>query len=173
MNWVDVFLVLILLLSVINGLKSGFVIGVVEFLRFIVSVIVALLTFGWAALALQVIGIPVNAAKFFGFFLVMVFVQIILTLALKPVTDRIKKALKDSPVGPVDKAFGPPPQISMFLISMSFFLALIITFPIFTPLKNAVLQSRFGKPLAEPVVRVLSGGKTADEIKYAPASDSV
>lgn len=173
MNWVDVFLILILILNVINGLKSGFVIGVIEFLRFVVSVIIALLTFGWAMLALQVIGVPVNAAKFFGFFLVMVFVQIILTLALKPITDRIKKGLKDTSFDPVDKAFGPLPQIGMFLISMSFFLALTITFPIFTPLTDAVLASRFGKPLAEPAVRVLSGGKTVDEVRYAPASHSV
>jgi hypothetical protein len=154
MNWVDIFLILILLINVINGVKSGFVIGVIEFLR-------------------QIIGVSVNAAKFFGFFLVMVLVQIILTLALKPITDRIKKGLKDTVLDPVDKVFGPLPQISMFLISMSFFLALTITFPIFTPLTDAVLASRFGKPLAEPAVRVLSGGKTADEVKYAPASHSV
>ena len=173
MNWVDVFLILILLINIINGVKSGFVIGVIEFLRFVVSAIFALLTFGLAASVLKIVGVPANAARFFGFFLVMVFVQIILTLALKPITDRIKKGLKNTALDPVDKAFGPLPQISMFLISMSFFLALTITFPIFTPLTDAVLASRFGKPLAEPAVRVLSGGKTADEVKYAPASHSI
>ena len=173
MNWVDGFLILILIINVITGLKSGFVLGVIEFLRFVVSVVVAILAFGLAALPLQAIGVPVNAAKFFGFFLVMVLVQIILTLALKPITDGIKKGLKDTVLDPVDKVFGPLPQISMFLISMSFFLALTVTFPIFTPLKDAVLASRFGKPLAEPAVRVLSGGKTADEVKYAPASHSI
>ncbi len=162
MNWIDVLLILIAILSTLNGIKSGLMAGLVEFANLLISLFLAVSALPVSGALFRALGLSGGLAMFFGYFAVFIIMQIVLVLAERPFVKRMKRTIHGSSFNPLDRTFGPVPQILMFLIGTSFVLAVLVTFPLSNPLKTAVLNSRLGKPLAAPAVRVLNtvAGKT-------------
>jgi uncharacterized membrane protein required for colicin V production len=171
MNWVDYLIILFFILNILGGFANGFVSGVIEFVRFLISLAVALVAFPAVAVLLRLIGVPSDFSFFFGFFFALVGVQVLLAIIGRPLTKRLKRAVKSSDFRAVDKFLGPIPQIVMLAISLSFFLALLVSFPIYNPLKAAIINSRYGKPLAQPALSALAA--VSKQVKHDVNSYSI
>ena len=156
MNWVDLLIILFFVLNILGGFANGLVSGVIELVRFLISLAVALVAFPAIAFLLRLVGLPSASSFFFGFFVAMIGVQVVLAIVGRPLTRRLRRAVKSSDFRVIDRILGPVPQVVMLTISLSFFLALLISFPIYNPLKAAIINSRYGKPLAQPALSALA-----------------
>lgn len=155
MNWLDYVLILIFVLNIISGLQAGFIAGATELLSLVISLIIAVVAYPFLAGIFRTMGFSGNMAQFLGFSLVFVFFQIVFAAATMPLTKRLKRRIKDTIAGNLNKWLGPVPYFVMFFISTSFILAVFIVFPVFSPIRSAIINSRFGLELAEPAVTIL------------------
>lgn len=171
MNWLDYVIIIFFVLSVLAGLANGLVSGLFELARLIVSIAVAAVTFPMVATLLRLIGFPAAFSFFFGFLFSMIVVQIILAVVGRPWAKKLKRMLKDSGLRPLDRLLGPVPQVIMVAISLSFFLALFVSFPIYSPIKTAIIESRYGKQLAQPALSALTA--VSDQVKQDVTSYSI
>lgn len=156
MNWVDYLIILFFILNILAGFASGLVNGLIELARFVISLAVAVVAFPGVAALLRFVGFPSAVSFFFGFLGTMIAVQVILAIIGRPLTRRLRRGVRNSGLNKIDKLLGPVPQVIMLAISLSFFLALFISFPIYNPAKVAILESRYGKPLAQPALSALA-----------------
>lgn len=171
MNWLDYLIIIFFILNFLAGLSNGLVRGLFELARLVISIAVAVVAFPTAAAALRLIGVPSILSYFAGFLSVMIIVQVILAIIGQPWAKRIKRAMKDTGTRPLDRLLGPIPQLTMVSISLSFFLALFLSFPIYTPIKTAIIDSRYGSQLAQPALTVLA--KVSDQVKQDVKSYSI
>jgi uncharacterized membrane protein required for colicin V production len=155
MNWLDYLLILIFVLNLISGVQAGFIAGATELLSLMISLVVALVAYPIFAGIFQAMGFSVDMARFFGFGFVFVALQIGFAIITIPLTKRVKSKIRDTMAGGLNKWTGPIPHTLIFFISTSFILAAFVVFPIYTPLRSAVINSRFGLDLAKPAIRVL------------------
>lgn len=155
MNWLDWLLILIFVLNLISGVQAGFLAGATELLCLMISLIVAVVAYPLFAGIFRAMGFSGDLAQFFGFGFVFVALQVIFAIVTMPWTKRLKRRLSGTMVGSLNKWLGPLPHTLIFFLSASFILAAFVVFPIFTPLRSAVINSRFGLGLARPAISVL------------------
>jgi len=171
MNWIDFVLAIILVLNIVNGFSTGLARSSIELLHLVVSIIVAAVSYPYAAVPLRMLGIPHGVSLFIGFGIMFVIVQVVLAITASPFMKKLKRKIKGSTFETLDKLLGPVPQIINFAITMSFFLALLISFPVANPVKEAILNSKYGQKLAQPAITVLAG--QADKVKSELQSDTI
>jgi uncharacterized membrane protein required for colicin V production len=164
MNWLDLVLVILFILNILSGWQTGLIGGLAELVSLLISIFFAVVALPHMASILRSMGFSANWSLFIGFGFVFVLAQIVLALATTPFTKRLKKTLKDSVFGTVNKALGPIPHIVAFFITTSFMLATFLVFPIFAPMRASITNSRFGLSLAAPAVSVLD--PVAAEFKH-------
>ncbi len=171
MNWLDYVIIIFFILNFLAGLSNGLVHGLFELARLVISIAVAVVAFPAAASLMRLFGVPSVLSYFLGFLAVMIIVQVVLAIIGRPWARRIKRTMKDAGVRPLDRLLGPIPQVIMVSISLSFFLALFLSFPIYTPIKTAITNSRYGSSLAQPALTVLAS--VSDQVKQDVKSYSI
>lgn len=154
MNWIDFILAILLILNIIGGFTTGLVKSLYDLTCLVASLVVGLIALPVSTVALQALGLSVSLSYFIGFSAVFIAMQVILAIAGTAITKKAGKRIKGSAFESLNRLFGPLPQILIFLISMSFFLALLVSFPVANPIKSAIQSSKYGGALSEPAVRI-------------------
>jgi uncharacterized membrane protein required for colicin V production len=155
MNWIDLVIIILFVLNVVSGYQTGLIAGATELVSLFISLFFAVVALPAMAGIFHSTGFSINMSLFFGFGFIFVLVQIVLALLTMPITKRLKRRLKDTPFGTANRVLGPIPHIIAFFITTSFILAAFLVFPIFSPIKSAVMTSHFGVKFAAPAVNIL------------------
>lgn len=154
MNWIDFILAIILILNIFGGFTTGLVKSLYDLTCLVASLVIALIALPVSTTVLQALGLSVSLSYFIGFSGVFIIIQVVLAIAGTTITKKANKYVKGSAFESLNRLFGPLPQIMIFMISMSFFLALLVAFPVANPIKSAITSSKYGGTLSEPAVRI-------------------
>jgi len=130
---IDVFIILIVVIYILDGYRQGFLKMLVDLGGIILSFIIALKYYDYAAIFLNDRGIDANLSRPLGFFALWALSQIIfyllITLAFRYVPDFIN-------FNKVNKYLGTLPGMVKGVIIISLFLILLMTLPLKTGIKE-------------------------------------
>ena len=152
LNWIDIFVLVILFFYVVEGFALGVLIASVDFLSFALSFLAGITFYGRiAVLLVRFLPISHGFANAIGFFAVAVLVEFITSLILKILIANVSlfKLLIPS-VGPlkiVSKLLGIIPGLCSGLLLAAFILSLIIALPFSLFLRQSILNARIGNVL--------------------------
>src|SRR5215213_6077210 len=148
MNFIDVFLIIVVLLSVWNGWRKGFVIGAFELISWIGTLLIGFFGYKYVAALLErffslgVWTLPV------AFILTLIIARILLSLI-------INNILKITPVEAhynlLNKAFGIAPGFINGAIYATLIAGLLLAFPISDSLSETTRESKIASKLAGQV----------------------
>lgn len=148
MNWIDILLIAIVLLSALSGFRKGFIVGALDLALLLGSFLFALWSYkyGSALLDKYVPSLGVWSQPL-AFILILIFVRIILSVI-------INSFLRVTPTTAhrnfVNKFLGLAPGIVNGLIYATIVAALLLATPLFDGLSAATQNSRLANRLAEP-----------------------
>lgn len=149
MNIIDFILIFIILLSIWNGFKSGFITGVTELFGWIVTIYLALLLYPFISSFIEK-HISTDSLLIIGLSFLFIII-VIRTLIYFLLYELIKRISVSAFKHPVNKAFGIIPGIINGLIYAALISTLLLLFPFSETLANKIQESRFANHFAEYV----------------------
>jgi len=145
MNWVDVVLVLIVLLSVIVGWKRGFVIGVVDLITWTSSIVAGYLLYPYAADLIANI-IKMGPWQYpIAFILTALVARILIGILAGYFIRRVPDHVNHNPA---NKALGIIPGLINGWLYVIFLSALLLGLPVSKRMHDEARESRIGSRLA-------------------------
>jgi uncharacterized protein YkwD len=152
LNWIDIFILIILFFYIVEGFAVGILIALVDLLSFTLSFLAGITFYGLiASLLTKFLPISHGFANALGFFAVAVLVEIILNIILKILIANIGFFRLFIPsVGPVkiiSKFLGIIPGACSGLILSAFILSVILALPFSMFLKQSILNAKIGSIL--------------------------
>ncbi|MGA2911736.1 MAG: CvpA family protein [Candidatus Levyibacteriota bacterium] len=152
LNWIDIFVLVILFFYCVEGFALGVLVAAIDFLSFALSFLVGITFYGRiATLLIKFLPISHGFANAIGFFVVAVLVEIIVNLILKILIANVSlfRFLIPSvgPVKIVSKLLGIIPGFCSGLLLSAFILSLIIALPFSLFLKQSILNAKIGSVL--------------------------
>jgi uncharacterized protein YkwD len=180
MNWVDLVLILIFLLAIWGGWQRGFILGTVDLVNWIGSVLLGFLFYPYTAKFLQYV-IPVIGAWLLplAFLLTIIFAR----LLIGTVTKRLAWAATDHVhESTANRLFGMLPGAVNGFIYSTIIAALLLALPLWDTVTNATRNSRIASSLSDQVEWVndkLSPvfdkaiNQTINNLTVHPASDEL
>ena len=144
-NWVDLIIIAVLTIYIIDGVRRGLILGLLDLLSFTFSFFAAIQMYDLAAVLLQVnFNLPLGIAHALGFLFVGFATELILSLTLRRLVVLIPFEWR---ANRTVKILGILPAITNTVIITAFILTLFITLPIQGSIKNTILSSKLGGPL--------------------------
>lgn len=141
-NWVDLVIFLVLVFFIAEGLSVGFWVILTDFLSFLFSLLFALKNYSIISDFLQSeLGMGRSLSNAGGFLIIAILSEVLLGYILTKMHKRLPEKLRKNKL--VKPAAILPALGETFVIA-SFFITLLITFPISPGLKSAVGRSIFG-----------------------------
>jgi len=144
-NWIDLIILAVLVIYVIDGVRRGLILGLLDLVSFTFSFFAAIQLYDLAAVILQInFNLPLGIANALGFLFIGFASELLLSLSLRklvvliPFEWRTNKAIK---------VLGVLPALTNTVIISAFILTLFITLPIQGSIKNTILNSKLGGPL--------------------------
>jgi uncharacterized protein YkwD len=152
LNWIDIFVLIVLFFYVIEGFALGVLVASLDFLSFALSFLAGITFYSdIASLLVKFLPISHEFANAIGFFVVAVSVEIVLNVILKILVSRIKffRLLIPTagPIKIVSKLLGIIPGLCSGLLLSSFILSLIIALPFSMFLRQSILNAKIGRVL--------------------------
>src|ERR1035437_2951215 len=152
LNWIDIFVLIILFFYSIEGFAVGILVASVDFLSFTLSFLAGITFYGLiATLLTKLLPISHGFANAICFFVVAVVVEIVLNIILKILVANITFFQLFIPsVGPVkiiSKFLGIIPGLCSGLILSAFVLSVILALPFSMFLKQSILNAKIGSAL--------------------------
>jgi uncharacterized protein YkwD len=152
LNWIDIFVLIILLFYSLEGFAIGLLIASIDLFSFAASFLVAVTFYSYVAQILaKFFPISHGFANAIGFFIIAVIFEIASNFILKALISKV--SLFNSlisfvnPARFISKLFGIIPGFFSGLILCAFILSLIIALPFSLFLKNSILSSKIGNVL--------------------------
>lgn len=185
LNWIDYFIVIILLLYALQGFSLGFMASFLDFLSFISSFILGLYFYIYIGkLCVSLLKIPQGFANAIGFLIVAVVSQFIISFLLKFLVGKFwgLKGFQSEKFRILNGILGIIPSFLSGLLLIAFILTLIIAFPFAKFLKTSVSNSMIGgtlvantQGLAKDLNNVFGGAvnETLSFLTVEPQSNSV
>lgn len=148
MNWIDLLLIAIVLLSALSGFQKGFIVGVLNLALLLGSFLFALWSYQYGSILLDKYVPSLGVwSQPLAFILILIFVRIILSVI-------INSLLRVTPTTAhqnfVNRFLGLAPGIVNGLIYATIVAALLLATPLFDGLSAATHESRLANRLAEP-----------------------
>ena len=148
MNWIDILLIAIVLLSALSGFQKGFIVGVLNLALLLGSFLFALWSYQYGSILLDKYVPSLGVwSQPLAFILILIFVRIILSVI-------INSLLRVTPTTAhqnfVNRFLGLEPGIVNGLIYATIVAALLLATPLFDGLSAATHESRLANRLAEP-----------------------
>jgi uncharacterized protein YkwD len=148
MNWIDILLIAIVLLSALSGFQKGFIVGVLNLALLLGSFLFALWSYQYGSILLDKYVPSLGVwSQPLAFILILIFVRIILSVI-------INSLLRVTPTTAhqnfVNRFLGLAPGIVNGLIYATIVAALLLATPLFDGLSAATHESRLANRLAEP-----------------------
>lgn len=160
-NWVDLVIIVVIAIYVFEGWERGFIRGCIDMVGFLLSLLVALRFYSFAANLLIInFSLSRGVANALGFFLVATIIEFIFSFFSSYIDMITMRSLFTRNILKWDKIFGFIPALISSLILISFILATFITLPVRPDIKQDIVKSRIGGFLASQtfgVERSLSG----------------
>lgn len=150
MNYVDILLIIIVLLSVWSGYTKGFIIGITDLFAWLGSLIAAFFFYQHIAEVIEVyISSRFGVWLFPLSFLIAFFIiRMILSLITVPILSSVPH---DVHLHTLNKSLGIIPGLFNGLIWAAIISALLLAFPLFDKLHNSLQQSRLANELIKGV----------------------
>ncbi len=183
-NWVDIFVLVVLVIYGIEGYGLGFLAAFLDLLSFVASFILGLsFYFVVGKFIVDLFHIPQAFGNAIGFFAVAALTEVILFMFLKLLVLNVLKNLNPTPgiFNSINKFLGIIPGILSGLLLTSFILTLIIALPFSNFLKHSVSESKVGNILvantqgmAKDLNNIFGGAlnETLSFLTVEPKSDS-
>jgi uncharacterized protein YkwD len=152
LNWIDIFVLIILFFYSLEGFSSGILIATVDLISFVLSFLAGITFYaGIASVLTKFLPISHGFANAIGFFAAAVLVEIMVNIILKILIAKVALfQLLIPSVGPikiVSKLLGIIPGLCSGLLLAAFILSLIIALPFSLFLRQSVLNARIGSVL--------------------------
>jgi uncharacterized protein YkwD len=152
LNWIDIFVLIILFFYSLEGFSAGVLVATVDLVSFVLSFLAGLTFYaGIASILTKFLPVSHGFANAIGFFAAAVLVEIVVNVALKILIANIKlfQILIPSvgPVKIVSKLLGIIPGLCSGLLLSAFILSLIIALPFSLFLRQSVLNAKVGSVL--------------------------
>jgi uncharacterized protein YkwD len=149
LNWIDIFVLVVLFFYTLEGFSLGFVGALIDFLSFASSFLMALTFYNRVAEILtKYTSISHGFANAIGFFLVAFLFELFINLALKIFVVNLPYfRLHPFRVGPpklIQKLLGIIPGFLSGLVLTAFVLSLIVALPFSMFLKQSIINSKVG-----------------------------
>lgn len=182
-NWVDILIIFIFVFYIIEGYAVGFINGVIDFLSFFLSFIVAIKYYAIvAAFLVKVFSLSIGFSNALGFMLAAFISEIIISFIFKKfvVSSFSKNILSRLEFVRINNFLGIVPGFLSSLVIITFFLTLIVSLPLSPVLKNNIFSSKFGSVLVsnsqgfEKNLNNIFGGAVLDTLNFItvePKSD--
>ena len=152
LNWIDIFVLIILFFYAVEGFALGILVASVDFFSFGLSFLAGITFYGHiASLLVKLLPISHGFANAIGFFIVAVMVEIIANIILKILISKVSifRLLIPS-AGPLklfSKLLGIIPGLFSGLLLASFILSLIIALPFSSFLRQSIINAKLGSVL--------------------------
>ena len=148
MNWIDVILIVIVLLSVISGFQKGFVVGILNLLTWLGSVLIGFFFYTHVAAFIEsfttALGVWTRPVAFIG---TIIFARIIISL----ITDRLLHLTPERTHGDsINKFLGVFPGFVNGLINAIIVAALLLSLPLSESISNSARDSQLANYFVGP-----------------------
>jgi len=152
LNWIDIFVLVVLFFYAVEGFALGVLVASLDFLSFALSFLAGITFYGRvASLLIKFLPISHGFANAIGFFIVAVLVEIAANVVLKILVAHVSLfrllVPKVGPIRIVSKLLGIIPGLCSGLLLCSFVLSLIIALPFSMFLRQSILNARIGNVL--------------------------
>lgn len=146
MNWIDWVLILIVLLSVIIGWQKGFILGVVDLISWVGSLLAGFFFYGYVANLIDryVTSLGVWSAPV-AFILTIILARILLSFVFSPILRNTRLSTHESSV---NKTLGILPGAVNGFINATIISALFLIVPLWEGLSQAARESKIANRLA-------------------------
>lgn len=178
MNYIDLFIILILLFYAYSGFRHGFLRIFFDLGALLSSFFIALLSYVSVADYIEKgFKIKQSFAVVTGFFISWLVAEMFFYLLIQLLYPKIPGKVRNSPI---NKYIGILPSVVKGLFIVSIFTATLATLPFSTNLKTQILSSKIGKPLAQKISfldktidKIFSGAfqETINFVTIKPESD--
>ena len=159
MNYIDVILILIILLSAWSGMQKGFILGVADLFCWLGGLIATFLVYPFILKYLPVTG---AWTVFLTFILTLIAIRLVLAFVANQV---LKRVPAPTHLLAVNKTLGIVPGLISGLIYGSIAAALLLLLPVSTTLTNATRDSTVATILSEKFERLESRlGPVLDDV---------
>lgn len=175
LNFIDIFVIIIIVVYALEGYAVGFLRGLADFISFVLSFIFALSFYSvFAAFLSDYLHIPKGFSNAIGFFLAALICEICLTILFRTlVLPFFSKSAKNSNIPPeIGRVAGIVPGVLSAIVLLAFILTMVIALPLSPYLKNSVFKSRLGEPLVSGIqgfdeqVNEVFGGAVNDALTF-------
>lgn len=147
MNWVDLVILTVIVVFALEGIGRGFFVQLAEIIGFLVSLIVALTFYPWAAqLAVKYFSLPKIAASPLGFLSIWLIAQTLYSGIFSYIIRKIPFKIWEKPL---DKYLGFIPAAVNALLFSAFILLFVVALPIRPDIKKDIFNSKVGSVLID------------------------
>jgi uncharacterized protein YkwD len=148
-NWIDIFVLVIVIFYSIQGFSLGFLTAFIDLVSFAISFLLGLSFYGFVAgFLVKFLSIPQGFANAIGFFVVAVAFEIIFTLLIRIFLSKLPifhlQETIQSSIKIIGKCLGIIPGVLSGLLLSAFILSLIIALPFSVFLKHSVANAKIG-----------------------------
>jgi len=174
-NWIDILILFIFAFYIIEGYSVGFINGLIDFLSFLLSFLIAIKYYGiFAALLVKTFSLSLGFSKALGFMLSAFISEFLISILLKRlvVLPSIQNLYANTKLAKINNILGVIPGFLSSAIIVTFFLTLIISFPLSPSLKNYIFASKIGSFLVsnsqgfEKNINSVFGGAVSETINF-------
>lgn len=175
LNWIDILIIFIFTFYIIEGYAVGFISGVIDFISFLFSFLIALKSYMFfGGLLTKFASLSIGFSNALGFMLAAFVSEFVVSFFLKKfaVLKIIKNVYSDSKFLRINNILGIIPGAASSAIILTFFLTLIISLPLSPNLKNYIFSSKFGSVLIsnsqglEKSLNAVFGGAVSDTLNF-------
>jgi len=150
--WIDLALVAILVGYIYDGIRRGFFLVALEVCGFIFSFVVALLAYPFVGKLIGAVReMPTSFSNAIAFFAVWFLIGILFPILAKIIYKKIPQQCLQHPL---NRWFGFLPAIFDAILLAAVILPLIVSLPLPSPIKSAVLHSKLGAPIVRAANRI-------------------
>lgn len=140
MNWIDFVILIVFLFFIFESFRSGFWVIFIDFVSFLFSLLLALRLYPFASTILKEnLEITRSVSNAIGFLLIAILSEVVIGIALSRFLKKLPEHIRDFRY---QKFIAILPALGEVLVLASFFLTLVLSFPV-----NPVLKSNIDKSL--------------------------
>jgi uncharacterized protein YkwD len=156
LNWLDWVVILLLVISVLDGIRRGLLLGVLDLAAAAVGVAAAILLERQAGdgLGRLVPSLPAGLAHLGAFLAILLLVQLLIGATIGRLIAALVGAIDRTPLGGVDRLLGAVPGLVRGVVTVTLFLLPFALVPLVPSVSQAIQQSTLSDRLVSLALQV-------------------
>jgi uncharacterized protein YkwD len=157
LNWLDWIVVLLLVVSALEGTRRGLLLGSLDLLAAVVAVVIAMLVERQLGdeLAARVPALPAGLAHLAAFLVVLIVVQWLIGATVGRLVLALSRGVSSTPLGPVDRLLGLAPGLLRGLVIVTLFLLPFALLPLVPAVSQGIEQSSLANRLVAAALQLM------------------